>query len=66
MSTPQFLQLHQIDSSQLAAEAVAGLLAPAAMASPKFLYDPLGSRLFDRGRGLFFGDSFHRGARSQS
>jgi L-histidine Nalpha-methyltransferase len=47
MRTPRFLQLHQIDSSRLAAEAVAGLLAPAAAVSPKFLYDPLGSRLFD-------------------
>ena len=47
MRTPQFLQLHQIDSTVLAAEAVAGLRAPAAMVSPKFLYDPLGSRLFD-------------------
>ena len=47
MRTPSFHQLHQIDSSQLAAEAVAGLAAKAAHVSPKFLYDALGSRLFD-------------------
>jgi L-histidine N-alpha-methyltransferase len=45
--TPQFIQLHQADHQGLAAEAAAGLLAPAASASPKFFYDALGSRLFD-------------------
>ena len=45
--TPQFIQLHQADHHGLAAEAAAGLLAPAASASPKFFYDALGSRLFD-------------------
>ena len=45
--TPQFFQLHQIEDRALAAEAAAGLLAPAAWASPKFFYDALGSRLFD-------------------
>ena len=44
---PQFSQLHQADHAALAAEAAAGLLAPAASASPKFFYDALGSRLFD-------------------
>ena len=47
MQSPSFHQLHQIDSSQLAAEAAAGLAARPAQVSPKFLYDALGSRLFD-------------------
>ncbi len=47
MRAPRFLQLHQIDSAMLADEARAGLLARPARLSPKFLYDPLGSRLFD-------------------
>lgn len=46
-NAPQFIQLHQPDHGSLAAEAAAGLLAPAASASPKFFYDALGSRLFD-------------------
>ncbi len=46
-NAPQFIQLHQADHASLAAEAAAGLLAPAAWASPKFFYDALGSRLFD-------------------
>ena len=47
MQSPQFIQLHQGDASGLAAEAAAGLLAQPARVSPKFLYDALGSRLFD-------------------
>ena len=47
MKTPDFFQLHRIDDAALATEAAAGLQAPAARVSPKFLYDPLGSRLFD-------------------
>ena len=47
MHATRFLQLHQIDSASLADEARAGLLARSAQVSPKFLYDPLGSRLFD-------------------
>ena len=47
MTTPRFLQLHRTDDRALAAEAAAGLLAARARVSPKFLYDPLGSRLFD-------------------
>lgn len=47
MKTPRFIQLHQFDDRALAAEAAAGLQAPAAQASPKFFYDALGSRLFD-------------------
>jgi L-histidine N-alpha-methyltransferase len=44
---PQFLQLHSLSADTAAAEARAGLLRPAAAVSPKFLYDALGSRLFD-------------------
>ena len=47
MPTPQFLQLHQVDDGALAAEAAAGLAGVPAQVSPKFFYDPLGSRLFD-------------------
>jgi dimethylhistidine N-methyltransferase len=46
-SAPRFLQLHQPESNDAAAEAAAGLLRPAASVSPKFFYDALGSRLFD-------------------
>ncbi|MCE2688562.1 MAG: L-histidine N(alpha)-methyltransferase [Rubrivivax sp.] len=45
--TPDFIQLHHGDDRALAAEAAAGLRAPAAHVSPKFFYDSLGSRLFD-------------------
>ncbi len=44
---PRFIQIHQLDAEPLQREAAAGLLAPAAHASPKFFYDVLGSRLFD-------------------
>ena len=47
MREPHFLQLHDLAAEPLVAEAVAGLRAPAARASPKFFYDELGSRLFD-------------------
>ena len=47
MQTPTFIQLHRIDDRALADEAAAGLLAAQAHVSPKFFYDPLGSRLFD-------------------
>ena len=47
MPSPQFLQLHRSDDARLAAEAAYGLLQAAAEVSPKFLYDALGSRLFD-------------------
>jgi L-histidine Nalpha-methyltransferase len=51
MSTPQFVQLHDVhapaQAKALAAEAIAGLTSRPAMASPKFFYDALGSRLFD-------------------
>lgn len=44
---PRFLQLHHGDAAAVRQELVAGLLAPRAHISPKFLYDPLGSRLFE-------------------
>lgn len=44
---PHLIALHRIDPEALAAEAAAGLAAAAADVSPKFLYDALGSRLFD-------------------
>ncbi len=47
MTAPRFLSLTQPDDAALAAEAAAGLGRPAAAVSPKFLYDALGSRLFD-------------------
>jgi dimethylhistidine N-methyltransferase len=47
MKTPRFIQLHRIDDAALADEAAAGLRAQPAQVSPKFFYDPLGSRLFD-------------------
>ena len=46
-TSPNFLQLHDVDGRAMAEEAAAGLGAPRAHVSPKFLYDPLGSRLFD-------------------
>ena len=46
-NAPDLLQLHRIDQAVLAAEAAAGLLGAPAAVSPKFLYDALGSRLFD-------------------
>jgi len=47
MPTPRYLQLHQPDDVVLAREAARGLMRPVASLSPKFLYDPLGSRLFE-------------------
>jgi L-histidine Nalpha-methyltransferase len=47
MVTPRFIQLHHEDSAALRRELAAGLLAKPATVSPKFLYDALGSRLFD-------------------
>ena len=47
MPCPQFLQLHRSDDTRLAAEALDGLQQASAEVSPKFLYDALGSRLFD-------------------
>ena len=47
MKTPRFIQLHGVDDAALADEAATGLRARPAHVSPKFFYDPLGSRLFD-------------------
>lgn len=42
----QFIQYRQVDSNAIRDELIAGLLAPQAFTSPKYLYDALGSRLF--------------------
>ncbi len=44
---PRFLQLYHEDRAALREELAGGLLATPARTSPKYLYDPLGSRLFD-------------------
>ena len=44
---PQFIQLHHEDHAAVRAELMAGLLTPKATVSPKYLYDGLGSRLFE-------------------
>jgi dimethylhistidine N-methyltransferase len=44
---PEFIQLHHEDHAAVRVELIAGLLAPAAFTSPKYLYDALGSRLFE-------------------
>jgi L-histidine N-alpha-methyltransferase len=44
---PEFVELHQQNPEAVRAELIAGLLAPAAFTSPKYLYDALGSRLFE-------------------
>jgi dimethylhistidine N-methyltransferase len=44
---PRFVQLFQHDDARVRAELAAGLMAATPQVSPKFLYDPLGSRLFD-------------------
>ena len=51
MTTPQFYQLHDSNSAavkaSIRAELNASLMAAQATVSPKYLYDALGSRLFD-------------------
>ena len=47
MTTPQFIQLHQHNTNAVAQELLLGLSAPQAYTSPKYLYDALGSRLFE-------------------
>ncbi|WP_245549246.1 L-histidine N(alpha)-methyltransferase [Noviherbaspirillum massiliense] len=42
-----FIQLHRPDADAIRAELSAGLLSPQACTSPKFLYDALGSKLFE-------------------
>lgn len=45
--TPRFVQTYQFDAQAVRSEILDGLLAPHAQLSPKFLYDSLGSRLFE-------------------
>ncbi len=47
MTTPQFIQLYQHNAAAVAQELLLGLNAPQAFTSPKYLYDALGSRLFE-------------------
>ncbi len=47
MNIPQFIQLYQHNASAVAHELLQGLSAPQAFTSPKYLYDTLGSRLFE-------------------
>ncbi|HEY6512225.1 MAG TPA: L-histidine N(alpha)-methyltransferase [Burkholderiaceae bacterium] len=47
MTSPRFVQMHREDSAALRQELSHGLLGRPATVSPKFLYDALGSRLFD-------------------
>ncbi len=46
-SVPRFMQVYREDQAATRDELLRGLAAPAAVASPKFLYDALGSRLFE-------------------
>ena len=45
--SPHFIQLYQHDAAAVAQELLQGLNAPQAYTSPKYLYDALGSRLFE-------------------
>ena len=45
--TPHFTQVYREDQAATCDELLRGLAAPAAVTSPKFLYDALGSRLFE-------------------
>ena len=51
MKTPQFVQIYRDDAQAITEELICGLMAPddegGACTSPKFLYDALGSRLFE-------------------
>lgn len=47
MQTPPFIQMHQHDGAAVAQELLQGLMAAQAFTSPKYLYDALGSRLFE-------------------
>jgi len=46
-ASPTFVQIHREDAGAIQAELVAGLIGGGARIAPKFLYDALGSRLFD-------------------
>lgn len=45
--TPTLVQLYREDALQVRRELIAGLAAPVAATSPKYLYDALGSKLFE-------------------
>lgn len=47
MTTPQFIQLYQHNATAVVQELLQGLAAAQAFTSPKYLYDALGSRLFE-------------------
>ena len=47
LRTPHFVQVYREDQAALRRELTEGLLQPQAHCSPKFLYDALGSRLFE-------------------
>mgnify|MGYP002283148700 CR=1 FL=1 len=47
MPNAQFIQIFQPNAAAVAQELLQGLCAPQAMTSPKYLYDALGSRLFE-------------------
>ncbi|MFO1216946.1 MAG: L-histidine N(alpha)-methyltransferase [Burkholderiaceae bacterium] len=47
MNTPRFIQVYREDSAAVRAELAAGLRETPARVAPKFLYDALGSRLFE-------------------
>jgi len=47
MRTPRFVQLHHSDQDAVRRELLAGLALEPARTSPKYLYDALGSRLFE-------------------
>lgn len=47
LSAPAFIQLHHEDRAAVRDELLAGLQSSAAHTSPKYLYDALGSRLFE-------------------
>ena len=47
MTATQFIQLYQHNAAAVAQELLHGLGAPQAFTSPKYLYDALGSRLFE-------------------
>ena len=46
-SPAEFIQTYRANADALCAELSAGLLAPQAFTSPKYLYDALGSKLFE-------------------
>jgi uncharacterized SAM-dependent methyltransferase len=47
VTRPRLLQLAQDEPAAIRAELLAGLTAPTATIAPKYLYDALGSRLFE-------------------